>query len=687
MTSPSISSYLPSWFLVRDYGAVGDGNKPDDFAIQATMNAASRNGGGLVMLSKGTYRLDNSLTWSGLTNVCVWLDVGCELTGTGTLPAATGTNNSIFDLRSGAPSGSGAAGYPLGTTGITGATDASRYAGGTVNGAPVTGTFNVGDFIVDQSGSIWICQTAGSPGTWYQLAANQYPGAPVTGVSATGPILSSGSTNPTISLDSTAAITQTNILTGTAIKATGETGGATAGGRFVGATLNGKPTTGTYLKGDFVVDQSGSIWICTTGGVDTGASWSQLSAAISGAPVTGVTATAPLAATGTATAPIIGLPATNAITQTAAIQGTTLKASGLAGSDATAAGRFIGAKTNGKPLVGTFTVGDFAIDQTGSIWVCTTGGVNTAAVWAQLSSALAGGAPVTGVSASSPLSSTGTTTPTISLDPNAAISQNNTITGKVLAVNGASGAVSPTRYVGGTPNVAPTSGTWQAGDFVVTQTGKIYVCTAAGTPGTWTQVGGLSGVTSVSVNSPLTVAGTATAPIINLPAASAITQLAAIQGTTLKASGITGATAATRYAGGTASGAPTIGTFAVGDFVVTQDAKIYVCTTAGSPGTWTQVSGPTTAQTLNVIQRQVVSSVATVTFAAIPQTYKNIRLEWNGHAEFVHRGRKRHHVVEWWYRALHQRVQGSGVIQHNNDDLGIDAAHVGQHNSDRHNGR
>ena len=54
--------------------------------------------------------------------------------------------------------------------------------------------------------------------------------------------------------------------------------------------------------------------------------------------------------------------------------------------------------------------------------------------------------------------------------------------------------------------------------------------------------------------------------------------------------GLPGATAASRYAGATASGAPTTGTFAVGDYVVDQTGAMYVCTTAGTPGTW-QLSG------------------------------------------------------------------------------------------------
>jgi hypothetical protein len=57
------------------------------------------------------------------------------------------------------------------------------------------------------------------------------------------------------------------------------------------------------------------------------------------------------------------------------------------------------------------------------------------------------------------------------------------------------------------------------------------------------------------------------------------------------ASGLTGATAASRYVGATTSGAPVSGTFLLGDFVIDQTAKIWVCTTTGSPGTWAQIGG------------------------------------------------------------------------------------------------
>ena len=54
----------------------------------------------------------------------------------------------------------------LTATGVGNATSATRYVGGTVNGAPTSGTFSVGDFIIDQTGTIWVCTTAGTPGTW-----------------------------------------------------------------------------------------------------------------------------------------------------------------------------------------------------------------------------------------------------------------------------------------------------------------------------------------------------------------------------------------------------------------------------------------------------------------------------------------------------------------------------------------
>jgi hypothetical protein len=83
--------------------------------------------------------------------------------------------------------------------GLPGATAASRYVGATISGAPVSGTFSVGDWAVDQSGAIWICTAAGGPGTWVSAAAG---GAflPLAGGDLTGPV--SSSTDAVFHLDS-----------------------------------------------------------------------------------------------------------------------------------------------------------------------------------------------------------------------------------------------------------------------------------------------------------------------------------------------------------------------------------------------------------------------------------------------------------------------------------------------------
>jgi hypothetical protein len=56
-------------------------------------------------------------------------------------------------------------------------------------------------------------------------------------------------------------------------------------------------------------------------------------------------------------------------------------------------------------------------------------------------------------------------------------------------------------------------------------------------------------------------------------------------------SGITGATAVSRYVGGVTGAHPSTGTFQVGDWAADRDGGFWTCTAAGSPGTWVQTSG------------------------------------------------------------------------------------------------
>lgn len=54
------------------------------------------------------------------------------------------------------------------------------------------------------------------------------------------------------------------------------------------------------------------------------------------------------------------------------------------------------------------------------------------------------------------------------------------------------------------------------------------------------------------------------------------------------ASGLPGAAAGSRLAGGIVSGPPVTGTFGFLDLVPDGSGAVWVCTAAGSPGTWAQ---------------------------------------------------------------------------------------------------
>ena len=86
--------------------------------------------------------------------------------------------------------------------GLTGATAASRYVGATASGAPVTGTFAVGDWIIDQTGKIYVATVAGTPGTWVQVGSGGGGGASITQVTFAE---STAAPNTTVYVDSITA--------------------------------------------------------------------------------------------------------------------------------------------------------------------------------------------------------------------------------------------------------------------------------------------------------------------------------------------------------------------------------------------------------------------------------------------------------------------------------------------------
>lgn len=63
------------------------------------------------------------------------------------------------------------AGVYFAPKGLSGATQSSRYVGATLTGAPTSGTFATGDYVVALNGAIWVCTSGGSPGTWVQIGS------------------------------------------------------------------------------------------------------------------------------------------------------------------------------------------------------------------------------------------------------------------------------------------------------------------------------------------------------------------------------------------------------------------------------------------------------------------------------------------------------------------------------------
>ena len=204
------------------------------------------------------------------------------------------------------------------SSGLTGATSPSRHVGATASGAPASGSFLAGDFVIDLSGKIWVCSTVGTVGSGaaFVLAGYAQPGGMLvtadTGTAmrigssataftqSTGPGLAvtyrdsganhgalfqawdyTGSALTTMTYQgsshqfSTASgsflLDDTGFQLGGSAKAqsfgiTSGITGATSASRYAGATASGAPASGAYVVGDWTIDRTGSIWICTTAG-------------------------------------------------------------------------------------------------------------------------------------------------------------------------------------------------------------------------------------------------------------------------------------------------------------------------------------------------------------------------------------------------------------------------------------
>lgn len=176
-----------------------------------------------------------------------------------------------------------------------------------------------------------------------------------------------------------------------------------------------------------------------------------------------------------------------------------------------------------------------------------------------------------------------------------------------VALVGLTGAVTPSRFVGGTASVAPTTGTFAVNDFVVTSTGRIFVCTVAGTPGTWVEP---ASVTFAPKASP-TFTGTVTIPqgaaVLSAASVNQLTSALTITSGALPALGA--------WSSGIAQQNPVTRQIVVAVEVVTDGtANAATCAVAISPdnSTFTTIGTPGASAALNTVGGETLLSSVTV---------------------------------------------------------------------------
>ncbi len=562
----------------------------------------------------------------------------------------------------------------LAVSGTNGASEVSQYVGATTNGPPTTGTFSAGDFVIDVSGNLWICSTAGTPGKWTAVSAynssqtppmlsvagnNQnavYPSRYLGITDGTSPKSESGQYSVgDYALDLTGDIwicvdTQTPVAWKSIRNTLGFTSapqpqfitsdvttgsltvsgipGAQVNSRYAGGSISGPPETGIYDPGDFVVDLSGDMWVYNSSfqWVSVGAAGSYL--ALVGGKMNGSILCSAGVDLGSSSQSFANLYATNVVgslisgtLQTANqpnlttlgtltnldVQGIMTVASGIHPIGVVDIG------TLSQPFVNVFAQNIEATQLSGTL--LTSSQPNVLSVGGTIGLTLQG-----------PLHLGGSN-----------ITQGGEIDASVFGCSGITGALTASRYVGGTTNGSPLSGTFQAGDFVVDVMGNIWIYTTGHTwqglnaSGTYLPLAGgamtgtlaCSGTVDIGTSAQafhtvyasnlVGVLQTAQQPYVTLVGTlsglnlggtlnmgdNGITQASDISSAYFHSTGITGASATSRYVGGTASGAPVSGTFLAGDMVIDHSGNIWVFTTnnqwqgINAAGTYLPLAGGT----------------------------------------------------------------------------------------------
>ena len=186
---------------------------------------------------------------------------------------------------------------PIALHGPTGAAAATRYAGGTTSGAPASGTFSKGDFVIDQTGTIWVCTVAGSPGTWVSptgsggppsgsaggVLAGTYPNPDLAtsvagnGLGIAANILAVNVDNSTIDIAADTVEVKSGGITDTQLNTSGASAGTygdsthvaqvtvTNKGRVTGVTAVAISGAGTSTPDTGWIDDSADTWTYASG--------------------------------------------------------------------------------------------------------------------------------------------------------------------------------------------------------------------------------------------------------------------------------------------------------------------------------------------------------------------------------------------------------------------------------------
>lgn len=150
------------------------------------------------------------------------------------------------------PAASGiAAPVAIAPTGLTGATQVTRYVGGVATVAPTTGTFAIGDYVISRNGKIFVCTVAGTPGTWIEPASITF--APLASPTFTG----------TVTVPAAAAVTSATKLADLSSYLTIASGALPNTGAWVSGTAKQNPVARqATINVEFVTDGTNALATC-----------------------------------------------------------------------------------------------------------------------------------------------------------------------------------------------------------------------------------------------------------------------------------------------------------------------------------------------------------------------------------------------------------------------------------------